>query len=176
MAIDSAFLKIALRNNTENSKIHFVCAGQCIWWDEGMRSHIQKGMERHGFDSVMLTILYMSRWKLITKHEMMEIQRCFAESINDELESFLEDLKLNKQPIHTVRTYFLPSLTDEELELVEQKDSNYLDTFLLSHRPDAEVLNSKSESKFVKAINYRETYLITCMDTSPKNCECCSIQ
>ena len=116
--------------------------------DDKIRSRIQKAMKRHRIESAMLTINYMERWKLITKKEMLEY--CSGkfhpkESINDDLESFFEDLRLDKKPTDDVVTYFLPSLTDNELELVEQKDPNYFETFALSHRSDAEVLLSKSE-------------------------------
>ena len=113
----------------------------------------------------------MYKWQLITKNEMMDW--CSGKynpkkSINDDLESFFEDRLLDEATTKPVTpsdaaTYFLPSLTDEELELVEQKDPNYLETFSFPPLgpPDREVLPSKSESKYVLGISYRKTYFIT---------------
>ena len=53
-------------------------------------------------------------------------------SINDDLELLIEDLRLGKEPSEDVRTYFLPKLTEEELELVEKKDLRYLQTLMYS--------------------------------------------
>ena len=115
----------------------------------------------------MVTKIYMSRRKLITKEEMEKYTKGEyddrKDSVNYDLESFLEDLRLGKEPDEKVYTYFLPKLTEEEMELVEQKDTNYFQTFFWSWNPDvpeAEMLLSESDSKFVRGGGYRRTFKI----------------
>ena len=93
-------------------------------------------------------------------------------SINDDLE-LLFDLNVFHpyflQTMEDVQTYFLPRLTEEELELVENKDFTYFASFersfddLIGGGPDveeAEMKASESNSKFVLAKCYRRTYII----------------
>ena len=87
------------------------------------------------------------------------------DSVNDDLESFFENIRLGKEPDEDVSTYFLPKLTKEELELVERRDTSYFETFNngLIFNPDvneAEMKLSESNSKFVNGICYRKTFTI----------------
>ena len=85
------------------------------------------------------------------------------DSVNDDLESFFEDLRLGKEPDERVYTYFLPKLTEEEMKLVEQKDTNYLQSFFHGDKadvPEAEMLLSESDSKFLKGSGDRKTFTI----------------
>ena len=97
----------------------------------------------------MVTIILMDREKLITKEAMEKYtkgEEDFKDSVNDDLESFFEDLRLGKEPDELIYTYFLPKLTEEEMELVEQNDTNYLQTF---SEIDCECLSvTKSLKKF----------------------------
>ena len=80
----------------------------------------------------MTTFLNMTKLKIITKEAMENDynrgQDFFGGniSVNDDLDSFFEDLRHGKEPDEKVRFYFLPKLTEEELELVDRKDANYL--------------------------------------------------
>ena len=80
-----------------------------------------------------MTLLRMKKMNVITKENMesfCEGKRARKESVNDDLESLYGKVRLGKQPnFEDVRTYFLPKLTEEELELVEQEDQNVLETF-----------------------------------------------
>ena len=61
-----------------------------------------------------------------------------------------------------VQTYFLPKLTQEELELVQRRDTSYLKTFS-SWYPDVdktEMMLSESDSKYVKGYSWRKTFVI----------------
>ena len=116
----------------------------------------------------MVTIFFMYRRVLITKEAMEKYYKgedglgLRKDSVNDDLESLFEDLRLGKEPNERVYTYFLPKLTEEEMELVEQKDTNYLQTFY-EEDPDvseAEMLLSESDSKFVRGGGYRRTFKI----------------
>ena len=82
-------------------------------------------------------------------------------SVNDDLESLFEDLRLGKEPDELVDTYFLPKLTEKEMELVERKDSTYLQTFQRSWKIDvgeAEMKLSESDSKFLQGVGRRRTF------------------
>ena len=72
----------------------------------------------------MVTTLDMWRRNLITKEKMIDFckgKESRKESVNDDLESFFEDIQLGKNRNDFVRTYFLPKLTEDELDLVEEK-------------------------------------------------------
>ena len=84
------------------------------------------------------------------------------DSVNDDLESLFENIRLGKEPDEKVETYFLPKLTEEELELVEKRDPRYLQTFR-SLNPDVdetEMMLSESDSKYVRGVSSRKTFVI----------------
>lgn len=109
----------------------------------------------------------MERKNLITKEKMesfCEGKKLRKESVNEDLESLFDRIRLGKQPeVEEVRTYFVPKLTEEELELVERKDPDYLGTFSLTiqnYNPDVdktEMKLSESDSKFVQGFCLRIT-------------------
>ena len=120
-----------------------------------LRSFIQQGVEEYDIDSVMLTSISMCKSDLITKEKMMNY--CLGnekrkDSINDDLESLFEDLRNGKEVDAYNKTYYLPMLTQQELNLVDRKDVNYLDTFSKVHSDvdEAEMKLSESESKFAR--------------------------
>ena len=85
------------------------------------------------------------------------------ESVNDDLNWFFEDLHLGKEPDYYAHTYFLPQLTEAEIELVEEKDSDFIDTFAQKTSADVkktEMVSSESDSKYVEAWGHRTTYTI----------------
>jgi len=117
----------------------------------------------------MVTIIYMERLGLITKEAMEKYckgEKYQKDSVNDDLESLFEDLRLGKEPDEWVETYFLPKLTTEEMELVETKDTNYFENFLVDDPdvPEAEMLLSESDSKFVEGFGWRTTFTIELTD------------
>ena len=84
------------------------------------------------------------------------------DSVNDDLESLFENIRLGKEPDEKVETYFLPKLTEEELELVERRDQSYLQSLWYSN-PDVDdnkMLLSESDSKYVKGLSLRKTFVI----------------
>ena len=85
------------------------------------------------------------------------------DSVNDDLESLFENIRLGKEPDEKVLTYFLPKLTEEELELVERKDKSYLQTFFYDDEADVdetEMMLSESDSKYVRGESFRRTFVI----------------
>ena len=123
-------------------------------------------MTTYKVKKVMVTMMSMYRWYLISKEQMESYckgQETKKESVNDDLESLFKDLQLGKEPDEHVRTYFLPKLTKEELELVERKVYWFMYTF--SFEMDADVLKSdmeasESDSKFVEGKGDRITFTI----------------
>ena len=113
----------------------------------------------------MVTSIYLRRWKLITKEKMesnCKGEEYLKESVNEDLESFFENIRLGKEPDEYVKTYFLPKLTEEELELVERRDTSYLQTFG-RFNPDVnktEMRLSATDSKYVYGWCRRKTYVI----------------
>ena len=51
-------------------------------------------------------------------------------SINDELETFLQDIRLGQTPNDKNNTYFIRKITEEEMKLVEQEDHDYFESFM----------------------------------------------
>ena len=114
----------------------------------------------------MVTIIFMERLGLITKEAMEKYckgEEWRKDSVNDDLESLFEDLRLGKEPDEQRWSYFLPKLTEEEMELVETKDTTYLQTFWHGENADvgkAEMKLSESDSKFVQGLGGRQTFTI----------------
>ena len=118
----------------------------------------------------MLTKVFLSRGEVITKEKMesyCEGKEGRKDSVNDDLESLYENVRLGKELDNNwYRTYFLPKLTEEELELVERRDTNYLQTFFecrFGISPDVretEMMLSESDSKYVKGWSMRKTFII----------------
>ena len=85
-----------------------------------------------------------------------------TDSINDDLESLIYDIRHGKKLDDAKFLYFLPKLTKEELKLVAAKDSNYLESFSSSD-PDvdeAEIKASESDSKFVLGRCIRRAFIV----------------
>ena len=122
-------------------------------------------MNKYKIESVMVTTVNLRRQELITK-EMME-DYCKGrndqkDSVNDDLESFFEELRIGKVPDEWVFTYFLPKLTEKELELVERKDPAYFETFRYGFRSmrEAYMKPTDSDTKFVQGLCGRKTFTI----------------
>ena len=127
----------------------------------------------------MVTTIYLFRLNLITKEKMEGY--CKGEdwlkySVNDDLESLFENIQLGKELDEKVYPYFLPMLTEEELELVEKRDTSYLQTFfewvIHEENPDVnetEMMLSESDSKYVQGLSRRKTFIIE--NLSEKSCE-----
>ena len=147
--------------------MHFVFA--CYHYDgdeDKLRPIISNGMKKYKLKSVMVTKLYMRRWKLITKEKMESHSKgeegVRHDSVNDDLESLFENIRLGKEVNKRTSTQFLPKLTEEELELVERKDTSYLQTFSWGNPyvDETEMMLSKSDANYVLGISKRETYII----------------
>ena len=166
--INSAFKKIT-KKEAKELKIHLVYAGD-YYYEDKLRSIILQEMKywqemEYKIKSVMMTSIYMERRKIITKEAMEKFckgEKDEKDSVNDDLESFFEDLRLGIKPNEIVPTYYFPKLTTKEMELVDRQDQSYLRTFD-SANPDvseAEMKLSESDSKFAEALGHRKTFTI----------------
>ena len=126
-------------------------------------------MKEYKIPSVTLTIIEIWRRNLVTIETVKRLCNETAldlgekgDSINDDLESLFEDLRLENEPNDYARTYFFPQLTVKELELVEKKDPTYLKNFSYSNPDvnDLEMMNSKSDSKYAQGWGFRKTKTI----------------
>ena len=148
--------------------MHFVYAGDYYYGDDDrLRSFILKGMKKYKIKKVMVTEICMYRAKLITKERMENYcngkDPIEKESVNDDLEKLFEDIQLGKEPENYKDIYFLPKLTKKELDLVERRDEDFMDTFYAKMDADvdkAEMLQSESDSKYVRSYAVRYTLTI----------------
>ena len=126
-----------------------------------------KGMKKYKIRKVMVTIIDGWRHSLITKEKMENFckgKETGKKSVNDDLEKFFEDIRLGSELNFELNvTYYLPKLTKEELDLVEKKDYDFMNTFSRGMDADvdkAEMMLSESDSKFVHGYCWRKTYTI----------------
>ena len=140
--------------------------------DDKLRSFILNGLKKNKIKTVMMTRIELWRRQLLTKENMESYckgKKNLKASVNDDLESFFEnrrlgkDLEKNYGPNEDHVTYFLPRLTEEELELVERRDRSYYRTFEFSWNPDVnefDMMHSESDSKYVEGWCVRSTFVI----------------
>ena len=142
--------------------------------DVRLESFIIDAMKKYKIMSVMITTIFIGRWEVITKEKMENYcmgKNAAKASVNDDFESLFDDLRLGKKPDEQNWTYYLPKLTQEELDLVENRDPNYLETFChdlwgpLSGDsspdvPESEMRLSESKSKFIDGGGHRKTFTI----------------
>ena len=105
--IDSAFKRVVESSKNlswfqlENIEIHFVYAGNYYFGTSEHRlgQFIVEGMTKYKIKKVMVTQICMSRLELITKEKVDDYcngKMFEKESVNDDLESFFEDLRFGK--------------------------------------------------------------------------------
>ena len=168
----------ALKKNSKTKenglKTHLIFASNYYaTYVDQLKLLILKAMKKCRTNSLMVTLLDRTRWFLITKEEMENYckgKEDAKDSVNDDLESFFEDLRLGKEPEEDVSTYFLPKLTGEELESVEKEDMAYLET-LIYHTDveEAEMMHSESDSKFVYESGSRKTFTMNRFNADIEN-------
>ena len=149
-------------NAAKELQIHFVYGGHYYFgyyffgYEDILRSFILNGTEKHKIKSAMVTSIFLERWDLITKEKMERFckgEEYEEDSVNDDLESLFENIRLGKEPDEEVYTYFLPRLTEEELELVERGDTSYLRTL-----DETGMMLSESDSQYVLGRSRRKTF------------------
>ena len=123
-------------------------------------------MKKYNVQKVMVTKIQMWRSLLIKKEKMENFCNGKEDrklSVNDDLATLFENIELGEKPDEFVHTYFLPKLTEHELELVERKDEDFMRTFSANMNADVaknEMAASESDSKYVYGYGNRETLTI----------------
>ena len=143
-----------------------------------LHSLVLEQLKKHAIESAMITHLFMYKNYLMTKERMekfFDLKRYTGEydwvpreSINDNLENFVEELCHRKEQEHSSQPYFVSKLTKEEMKLVENKNKEYTETYFrgsfgsdLSLDISAEEIKlSESKSKYVNAQCYRTTLIV----------------
>ena len=157
---------------------HFIYCGDHYHWTnestDRLREIFLTNMRQYGIQSGILTLLLMSRWHLITKEKVKkayegklnnaEDWKHTEQSIHDDLETFFENLQSQKEiKDELVESFFLPKLTENELELVAEKNESHLCTYgdhYFGQNPDVDVVEMKksdSKSKYVHGVCMRRT-------------------
>ena len=148
---------------------------------QDLKRIILKKMRKYGIQSLILTVITMSRVGLITKEKAKKAAKKAAEgklkndpdwklkesgleyngSINDDLDSFINNHQnSNEVEDEDIVSFCTPKLTKEELKLVEEKNEEYMMTFVLELDADVDVKEMKksdSKDKYVKCFCRRKT-------------------
>ena len=133
---------------------------------------MRNAMDKYKLKSALLTWVWMGRQSLISQESMKEYYKgkmissegFHEESVHDDLDSLFRRIQLGENPDgDDVLTFYLPKLTEKELKLVEEKNFDYLETFMSGLDPNlnekiSEV--SESDSRFVLGNCSRTSYMI----------------
>ena len=147
--------------------IHIVYAGIYYYKPklaEQLNSLILEMMEKYRMKKVMVTKINMMRNGLITNEQMKNFYRRKEDvkiSVNDDLDALFKDIQLGIEPDDENWTFFLPKLSEEESELVQRKDSNFMLTFVdVNNVRKAEKTAFESYSIYVNGLGHRKTFTI----------------
>ena len=162
----------SIESKPENIDIHFVYAGEYYFYPEpeiiGIRleSLILKVMKKNKIKRAMVTKINMGRVQIIQKEKMdnyMNETENPEDSVNDDIDSLFEDIRLGKEPPEHVDTYFLPKLMKEQVKLLQIEDESFMETLnnkTVADVDKAEMTASESDSKFVWEVCERTTFTI----------------
>ena len=85
------------------------------------------------------------------------------DSINDNLENFVDQIRQEKEQEHSTETFFVSKLNKEEMKLFESKDEEHMETYLRGSCADLRVREmqlSESKSKYVNAHCWRTSLMV----------------
>ena len=132
-----------------------------------LRHRVLRSIKKHNLKSALVTSLLMKRFDFITKEKMDNIHlgtenwfHTAKESVNDDLDGFLESLQSGRELKSKAWTHFLPKLTNKEQEKFENKDEDFFGTCLFSvikdtNNDDCELTDS--DSMYVEGFCLRHT-------------------
>ena len=166
----SVFGEIA-DNRAEDVEIHVIYAGNYYSYHYGnqdkLKSFILRGMKMHRIKSAVVTFVRMQQNDFITKQKMESFCRGKEKekySVNDDLESLFQDLRLGKKQEKFCRTYFLPKLKEKEIALFETNNPMILETFYSPvHNPfyyQLYWLGLKNNFEFIEGLCSRSTITV----------------
>ena len=177
-------VKSILDFGKDDSVPHFIYAGyhylstvaeNSTW----LQKMLLTEMKSNGLQYAILTLLYMSRWNLITKETVKKayqgklkndkVWEDYEGSINDDLEKFFASLQDRKNIANEhVFSFFTPKLTEEEMKLVKERNEEHLRTYwgyyVYDENPDVdpeEMKRSDSRSKYLHGSCGRLTIPLT---------------
>ena len=116
-----------------------------------------------------MTTLSMHRITLITSKREKEFHmgiryRYEKNSANEDLETFFKNVRHGNKLDSNIHTYFLPKLTEEEMELIEKKDPKYLTTlrspYPIKQVSVVDVPTKNATPEYVECLCYRSTVAI----------------
>ena len=146
--IDSALSKI-IENKEQDLQIHFVFGSYMFGENPRLKKFIVGGIKKNNIKTVKLTTFYLVRGHLKTKERMELYHNITATrnqtTVNNDLDSFFENLQLGRSQDDRANTYFLSMLTDEELELIEKQDPKCMQF----HNPVDKLFPIKSDAIYV---------------------------
>ena len=114
--------KFSFFGNKEIYNPHVVFSG--VGLREDLNAYFVERMPMYEIKSMIMTTMVMSRLNFITKNQADYYY--FDESVNDDLESFYDKLRLGKKPNKSADTFFISKLTENEQELLEKKHLPYI--------------------------------------------------
>ena len=143
-------------------------------------------MKENQIEFAILTVLHNWREHIITKKEMKKYydgkitvdrglrigQNRYQESTLDDMESFIANNLIADVKEEDKYTFFLPKLSQEEMQLIENQDIEFLNSFACyyKHRenPDVkydeslslEMLEKESKTKFLRGGSRRKTIFL----------------
>ena len=138
-----------------------------------LHSLVFEQLKKHSIKSAMITVLLMYKNYLMSKEKMEEFfdpERYTGEdmwyprdSINDNLENFVDQICQKTEREHSTETFFVSKLTKEEMKLFESKDEEHMETYFRGSRADVsarEMQLSESKSKYVNAHCSRTSLMV----------------
>ena len=170
------FLFHPSQDNIVLNQMHFIVTGYYSYANEAERG-IQKALKNFGCTSAILSIVHMRKENCITKENYDQMYKTKEESekredlsVGEDLETFIERIKNGKINKDTIpedgdhqKTFLLCLLGKEERKKLEQKDHDFMETFLMNYKgevdvPEAEWKVSESDMKFARSECIRRTY------------------
>ena len=147
---------------------HFItCHCYSGYWqlvdEKTLKEIFLEKMRKYGIRSAILTKLYLKRWDLRTKEEVKQkyldvreaqLKKDKGENVyverllSDDLESFYTSLQNPERPPKAGHSYIflMQKLTEEDVTLVENRNNEYLSTFVIDYNRDNEY--KKTMEKF----------------------------
>ena len=155
---------------------HFIYCSDFTFTDQNLKEIILTSMRKYGIQMALFTFLYMERLHLITKEKYKQVYDgklqptnqdnfiwfMYDGSVNNDLESFLNDPENDDREKVQLSNFYLQKLTKEELKLVEEKNPKYMATFDRKF-PDVnpeEMKKSNSKDKYLHCFCRRSTEIL----------------
>ena len=151
-----------------------------------LQQMVIKAMEENTIEFVVLTVLHNWREHIITKKKMKKYyegkievdrglridQNRYQESTLDDMESFIANILIGNVKEEDKYTFFLPKLSEAEVQMIEDQDIEFLNSFACYiknlENPDVkyeeplslEMQEQQSKTKFLRGGSRRKTIFL----------------